>query len=94
MKVESRSRNSQHFQAGLSWFRVLVTVAILLVLLGVASIISRLEGRRPVDNGQTRTMLQMIRLKLEDYGAEHDGIYPVGEDSSSAVLYRVLPETM
>jgi hypothetical protein len=43
-----------------------------------------------VGNGETRTMLQMIRLKLEDYAAEHDGIYPVGEDSSSAVLYRVL----
>jgi len=34
--------------------------------------------------------LQNIALKLEEYKNENNGIYPVGEDGSSAVLYRVL----
>lgn len=67
----------------------LVLVVIIIVLSGIV-IIALLPSGSPRDMKQTRVTLKNIRLKIEEYAAENNGIYSVGEDCSSAILYRKL----
>ena len=66
----------------------LVLVVLIVVLSGIVIIILMPSSDRSLK--QTSVTLKNTRLKLEEYAADNNGIYPVGEDCSSAILYRKL----
>ena len=89
MKYISSNSTARPVRSGFSLIELLVVVAIMVILAGITiGVMGRVNKKRDID--QTRTRLQMIRLKLEDYAAEHNGIYPVGQDATSSIVYKAL----
>ena len=89
MKHTLSNPSTRRIRSGFSLIELLVVVAIIVILAGITiGVMVRVNKKRDID--QTRTTLQMIRLKLEDYAAEHNGIYPVGQDATSSIVYKAL----
>lgn len=74
---------------GFSLVELLVVVAIIVILAGI-TIGALIKVNKARDIKQTRVTLKNIRLKLEEYASENNGIYPTGDDASSAAVFRVL----
>lgn len=80
---------SRQHSTGFTWIEIVVVIAIVLALV-VFVVFALLPGGHPRDLKQTSVTLKNLSLRIEEYASEHNGIYPVGEDGSSAVLYRAL----
>jgi prepilin-type N-terminal cleavage/methylation domain-containing protein len=80
---------SRHRYQGFSLIELLVVVAIIVILAGIV-IGALIKVNRNRDISQTKVTLKNIRLKLEEYASDNNGIYPVGDDASSAAVYRAL----
>lgn len=78
---------SQH--RGFSLVELLVVISIIVVLAAIV-IAAMISVNRTKDIKQTRVTIQNIRLKLEEYANENNGIYPTGDDSSSSAIFRAL----
>ncbi len=68
---------------------LLVVLAILFVLAGLVVGVA-IRVARSTDEKLTSTRLAQIKQMLEGYANDNNGIYPVGDDYSSRVLYQVL----
>lgn len=79
---------SRYRREGFTWIKIVVVIVIALALALIVVRVMFPRGSRLVK--QTRVTLKNISLKLDDYASEHNGIYPVDKDGSSAVLYQVL----
>lgn len=89
MKKDFTLSSARRHRSGFSLIELLVVVAIIVILAGIV-IGALIKVNKSRDIKQTRVTLKNIALKLEDYASEHNGIYPVGEDASSAILYNAL----
>ena len=74
---------------GFSLIELLVVVSVIVILAGIVigALIKVNENR---DIAQTKVTLKNIRLKMEEYASDNNGIFPTGDDTSSAAVYRVL----
>lgn len=75
--------------AGFTLVELLVVIAIIAILAGI-TLALRDWANNKTATSETRVRLQRIRTHLEEYANEHNGVYPVGQDGTSAVLYNVL----
>ncbi len=83
------SKLTRRQSRGFSLIELLVVVSIIVIL--AAIVIGALQKVKIAQNIKlTKTRLKNIALKLEVYANENQGVYPVGEDASSAILYNVL----
>lgn len=75
---------------GVSRLAVLLTIAMALALFSIIYFVLRppKDGRSYAQ--ATNIILARTTLKIEEYAAEHNGIYPIGSDYSSAILYQTL----
>jgi len=74
---------------GFSLVELLVVIAIIVILAGIVIIaVKRVSEKQDV--AQTKVTLKNISLKLNEYANDNNGIYPVGDDASSAAVFRVL----
>ncbi|MDB2673390.1 hypothetical protein N9Y81_00400 [Akkermansiaceae bacterium] len=88
--MNSSHSQHRHYLGGITELEVIVTITVIAVLSCLAFIISRTHVVVRRDIPTTHKILGILRLKLEDFAVEHNGVYPVGEDWSSAALYRAL----
>ncbi len=89
MKRHISHSGARRQQSGFSLIELLVVVAIIVILAGIV-IGALTKVNKNKDAAQTKVTLKNIRLKLEEYASDNNGIYPVGEDSSSAAVFRAL----
>ncbi len=89
MKKNLPLSGARRHHSGFSLIELLVVVAIIVILAGIV-IGALIKVNKSRDIKQTRVTLKNIALKLEEYASENNGIYPVGEDASSAILYNAL----
>lgn len=89
MKNTFSNSPARRVHSGFSLIELLVVVAIIVILAGITiGVMVRVNMKRDID--QTKVTMQSIRLRLEEYAAEHNGIYPVGQDATSTILYKSL----
>ena len=80
---------SRRQHQGFSLIELLVVVAIIVILAGIV-IGALIKVNRNRDIAQTKVTLKNIRLKLEEYASDNNGIYPTGDDATSAAVFRAL----
>lgn len=89
MKKFRPSSHQSPTQSGFTLIELLVVVSIIVILAGITvGVVVRVGRDR--DEKQTRVTLQSIALRLEEYANENNGLYPVGQDGTSAILYKAL----
>lgn len=79
---------SRRSHRGFSLIELLVVISIIVILAGIV-IGAMIKINQSKDAKQTSVTLHNISLRLEDYFTDN-GFYPVGEDASSAAVYRAL----
>ena len=89
MKRNLSLSGARRHRSGFSLIELLVVVAIIVILAGI-TIGALIKVNKASDIKKTRVTLKNIRLKLEEYANDNNGIYPVGDDASSAAIFRVL----
>jgi prepilin-type N-terminal cleavage/methylation domain-containing protein len=92
--ISSMKRNfpfsgARRHRSGFSLIELLVVMTIIMILSGIV-IGALIKVNKQRDIKQTRVTLRNLALKLEEYASEHNGIYPVGEDASSSILFNAL----
>lgn len=82
-------KSPSRYRSGFSLIELLVVISIIVILAGIG-----LATFQKVKRGQaidlTKVRIKNASLKLEDYANENNGLYPVGDDASSAILYNTL----
>jgi prepilin-type N-terminal cleavage/methylation domain-containing protein len=92
--ISSMKRNfpfsgARRHRSGFSLIELLVVMTIIMILSGIV-IGALIKVNKQRDIKQTRVTLRNLALKLEEYASEHNGIYPVGEEASSSILFNAL----
>ncbi len=89
MKRQPSLSHTRQTRRAFSLIELLVVVAIIVILAGIV-IGALIKVNKNRDIAQTKVTIKNIRLKLEEYASDNNGIYPTGEDTSSAAVFRVL----
>ena len=89
MKRHISHHSGPRSRRAFSLIELLVVVAIIVILAGIV-IGALIKVNKNRDISQTKVTLKNIRLKLEEFANENNGIYPTGDDSSSAAVFRIL----
>lgn len=89
MKKTKSLKNLSGAAKGFTLIELMVVIAIIVILAGIG-IGAYMKISKNTDKKMTAVRLSEIRNRLEDFARENNGIYPVGEDASSAALYNSL----
>ncbi|MEJ6580215.1 MAG: prepilin-type N-terminal cleavage/methylation domain-containing protein [Akkermansiaceae bacterium] len=74
---------------GFSLIELLVVISIIVILAGIGlTAFSSVKKNQAIKLTQVR--IKNASLKLQEYANENNGLYPVGEDASSSILYNTL----
>jgi prepilin-type N-terminal cleavage/methylation domain-containing protein len=76
-------------RSGFTLVELLVVIAIIAILAGITLALKDWAGNKAAIS-ETSVRLQRIRSHLEEYANENNGLYPVSQDGTSAILYNVL----
>lgn len=84
-----------HFQStkrtrrGFSLIELLVVISIIVILAGIGlAAYKKVQRNQAID--LTKVRIKYATLKIEEYANENNGLYPVGDDASSSILYNAL----
>jgi len=89
MRNDVPSPRPSRVRRGFTLIELLVVISIIVILAGIAIGVSGWVGRTQ-DEKLTRVRLQSTNLRIEEYANDNNGTYPVGPDSTSTILYKVL----
>lgn len=89
MNVSYNQHRDPAKKAGFTLIELLVVVSIIVILAGITVAVVVNVGRSR-DEKVTRSTLHTISVKLEEYANENNGLYPVGQDGTSTILYQAL----
>ena len=85
-----KKMNHRHGRrSGFTLVELLVVIAIIAILAGITLAVMDWVGVKTASN-ETSVRLQRINKCLEEYSRDNQGLYPVGQDGTSAVLYNYL----
>ncbi|YCM45695.1 type II secretion system protein [Verrucomicrobiaceae bacterium 227] len=85
----NQSHSSQKNRRGFSLIELLVVISIIVILAGIGlAAFSKVKKSQAID--LTKVRIKDATLKLEVYANENNGLYPVGDDASSSILYNAL----
>jgi prepilin-type N-terminal cleavage/methylation domain-containing protein len=76
-------------RSGFTLVELLVVIAIIAILAGITLALVKWASNKTATS-ETSVRLQRIRTHLEEYANENNGVYPVGQDGTSGILYNVL----
>ena len=81
--------SSRKCHRGFSLIELLVVISIIVILAGIGlAAFAKVKKNQAID--LTRVRIKNASLKLEEYANENNGLYPVGDDVSSSILYNAL----
>ncbi|MGC6464538.1 MAG: type II secretion system protein [Akkermansiaceae bacterium] len=81
--------SSRKLRSGFSLIELLVVISIIVILAGIGlATFNKVKKNQAID--LTKVRLKYATLKLEEYANENNGLYPVGDDASSSILYNAL----
>jgi len=81
--------SSKRGRRGFSLIELLVVISIIVILAGIG-LAAFAKVRQNQAKDLTKVRIKNGILKLEEYANENNGLYPVGEDASSSILYNAL----
>lgn len=89
MKINLQKNNSPRIKAGFTLIELLVVIAIIAILAGIIFAAARsIQVKQNI--AQTRVTLSNIQQHLETYAQDNNGLYPVGQDNGSSIIYNAL----
>ena len=81
--------SSKKSPRGFSLIELLVVISIIVILAGIGlAAFAKVKKNQAID--LTKVRIKNATLKLEEYANENNGLYPVGDDASSSILYNAL----
>jgi len=89
MKTNLQRNNSPRIKAGFTLIELLVVIAIIVILAGIIFAATRSISLAR-DIKQTKVRLANIQQHVETYAQDNNGLYPVGDDNGSSILYNAL----